>query len=104
MLSSRLECCGAVLIFAHSCCVGGSRFVQQTISGCMPLSSELLVAGSSPNERGSGPNTVSSSKIASKHRVNLARSNFFYADTVTNEIYTLSLHDALPIMPFSLDG
>ena len=27
---------------------------------------------------------------------------FFFNDTATTEIYTLSLHDALPISPFSL--
>src|SRR6266513_3378635 len=27
---------------------------------------------------------------------------FFFNDTATTEIYTLSLHDALPICPFSL--
>src|SRR2546422_7769572 len=28
---------------------------------------------------------------------------FFFNDTATTEIYTLSLHDALPISPFSTD-
>src|SRR5690349_24804322 len=28
---------------------------------------------------------------------------FFFNDTATTEIYTLSLHDALPICPFKLD-
>src|SRR5256885_10307043 len=28
---------------------------------------------------------------------------FFFNDTATTEIYTLSLHDALPISPFGLD-
>src|SRR5256885_6532692 len=29
---------------------------------------------------------------------------FFFNDTATTEIYTLSLHDALPILSFSPDG
>src|SRR2546426_5800821 len=29
---------------------------------------------------------------------------FFFNDTATTEIYTLSLHDALPISPGDLDG
>src|SRR2546428_2252849 len=29
---------------------------------------------------------------------------FFFNDTATTEIYTLSLHDALPILPHRLDG
>src|SRR2546421_3610575 len=29
---------------------------------------------------------------------------FFFNDTATTEIYTLSLHDALPISPHPLDG
>src|SRR3712207_9486810 len=29
---------------------------------------------------------------------------FFFNDTATTEIYTLSLHDALPIWPFSFGG
>src|SRR3712207_8304155 len=29
---------------------------------------------------------------------------FFFNDTATTEIYTLSLHDALPISPFQLDA
>src|SRR5690348_18107761 len=29
---------------------------------------------------------------------------FFFNDTATTEIYTLSLHDALPILPYSLSG
>src|SRR2546430_11336714 len=29
---------------------------------------------------------------------------FFFNDTATTEIYTLSLHDALPISPFFLGG
>src|SRR5260370_6081521 len=29
---------------------------------------------------------------------------FFFNDTATTEIYTLSLHDALPISPHHLDG
>src|SRR5690348_17701979 len=29
---------------------------------------------------------------------------FFFNDTATTEIYTLSLHDALPIFRFGLDG
>src|SRR3712207_8724308 len=29
---------------------------------------------------------------------------FFFNDTATTEIYTLSLHDALPISPVDLDG
>ena len=28
---------------------------------------------------------------------------FFFNDTATTEIYTLSLHDALPILPFLAD-
>src|SRR3712207_472262 len=36
--------------------------------------------------------------------INVCRSVivFFFNDTATTEIYTLSLHDALPICPFSL--
>src|SRR5262245_65804924 len=34
--------------------------------------------------------------------VGLSLFSFFFNDTVTTEIYTLSLHDALPI--FSVDG
>src|SRR3712207_7696964 len=29
---------------------------------------------------------------------------FFFNDTATTEIYTLSLHDALPILPVDVDG
>src|SRR3712207_9565553 len=34
-------------------------------------------------------------------RVILSRAFFFFNDTATTEIYTLSLHDALPILAFS---
>src|SRR5256885_13268227 len=34
-------------------------------------------------------------------RINLFTLFFFFNDTATTEIYTLSLHDALPISPFS---
>src|SRR6202158_6388482 len=33
-----------------------------------------------------------------------ARTLFFFNDTATTEIYTLSLHDALPICVFDLSG
>src|SRR3712207_8191063 len=31
----------------------------------------------------------------------MSAASFFFNDTATTEIYTLSLHDALPILPFS---
>src|SRR5687768_18150250 len=35
---------------------------------------------------------------------NCSYSSFFFNDTATTEIYTLSLHDALPIYPRRADG
>src|SRR2546430_17066725 len=40
-------------------------------------------------------------RILSRHRFSVF---FFFNDTATTEIYTLSLHDALPISVFGLDG
>src|SRR5438093_12097423 len=34
----------------------------------------------------------------------LVTRSFFFSDTATTEIYTLSLHDALPILPEYLGG
>src|SRR3712207_9172675 len=41
--------------------------------------------------------------ISSRHRVILSMI-FFFNDTATTEIYTLSLHDALPICPVGTGG
>src|SRR2546426_9894491 len=37
-------------------------------------------------------------------RIYIRFSFFFFNDTATTEIYTLSLHDALPILPHALLG
>src|SRR5258708_19146375 len=41
------------------------------------------------------------SDVLSRHRTCLLFFFFFFNDTATTEIYTLSLHDALPISPSS---
>src|SRR2546425_10072374 len=41
--------------------------------------------------------------MANVHVVSLFSSLFFFNDTATTEIYTLSLHDALPICPRPID-
>src|SRR5690606_39327814 len=44
----------------------------------------------------------SSSSVCSYHLFHRpSLSSFFFNDTATTEIYTLSLHDALPICPFA---
>src|SRR2546427_13168143 len=39
-----------------------------------------------------------------RHLITLTMLYFFFNDTATTEIYTLSLHDALPILPHAADG
>ena len=43
------------------------------------------------NRRGRGERKISQEKVKEK------KENFFFNDTATAEIYTLALHDALPI-------
>src|ERR1039458_7962088 len=49
-----------------------------------------------PTRRAAGPPAASNREVPSERRALLF---FFFNDTATTEIYTLSLHDALPIYP-----
>ena len=40
---------------------------------------------------------VGHSRLAARHRIGASEIRFFFNDTASTEIYTLSLHDALPI-------
>src|SRR3989338_7127071 len=60
-------------------------------------------------ERGSTPLRAHRSRDRNSTRLNSSHSSisyavFFFKDTAPTEIYTLSLHDALPIFPASLVG
>src|SRR6267154_848132 len=54
---------------------------------CAPRSSSKLRTSAS------GPSPTLPSSLAKR----IGNSSFFFTDTATTEIYTLSLHDALPI-------
>src|SRR2546429_302778 len=64
--------------------------------GAYASSSSAVVADAPPFAP--GPQGRKSTPLNSRHRHNSA-SPLFFNDTATTEIYTLSLHDALPIWP-----
>src|SRR6266581_1468455 len=57
-----------------------------------PISSMILRGGSASSGPCTKDKAIMSARSASAHR-----RSFFFNDTATTEIYTLSLHDALPI-------
>src|SRR2546426_234744 len=67
--------------------VGGDR-------GC----GRVLGGGARDPGGGGGEQDRESTRLKSRHPLN-SYARFFFNDTATTEIYTLSLHDALPIWP-----
>src|ERR1051325_11235603 len=78
------------------------RSPHRLVAGALQLSDQLLAGRHSrsvPNDLRSGEDTSGlPSPYANMHSL------FFFNDTATTEIYTLSLHDALPISAPSRRG
>src|SRR3712207_4602734 len=56
------------------------------------------MTGGSAAGAGEGPGVDRKSKSLNSSHAKISYAGFFFNDTATTEIYTLSLHDALPIL------